>query len=150
MYDRATLLCQVFGDEGFIADSGDQGKAEDRLDEYTNDLCLTFVELRLLWKQYPKRAQWKNGKLRRMYDDMVQAATDNQTSRLRRNEATATTGGVGRPQSEGQTGPPQVAICGEPSELDRLRGLVKTLQRENRDLRKRLTKLKDMLEPAFM
>ncbi len=151
VYDRATLLSQVFGDPAFLADcSEDQGEAADRLDEYANDLCLTFLELRQLLKHFPKRAQWKSGKIRRMYDEMVQAIVVNQTRQAPALRSDVDSNGAGRPQGVEHAGSPQVAIATGPSELDRLRDLVKTLQKENRDLRKRLTKLKDMLEPAFV
>ena len=151
VYDRATLLSQVFGDLAFVADCNeDQGKAADRLDEYTNDLCLTFLELRQLLKHFPKRAQWKSGKIRRMYDEMVQAIVVNQTRRAPALRSDVDSNSVGRPQGGEQAGSPQVPIATEQSELDRLRSLVKTLQKENRDLRRTLTKLRNTLEPAFV
>lgn len=74
-YQRAKILVQVFDDRDFRADHGnlDDFQAADLLSEHVSDLCLGFLELRAMLAHFPSEADWKNGNLRRMHAEMLEA-----------------------------------------------------------------------------
>lgn len=128
-YDRAKLLNAVFEDTEFLADLGsiDQDKAAKVLDDYVQDLALSFLELRALFLHFPKRAAWEDGKLRDMYDEMLDA----------------------RPQPEKRTASRKTATVAELTaareEIARLNRKLKAaqeqlaqLKEENKELKKEL------------
>jgi hypothetical protein len=78
LFDRATLLMEVFDDQEFRADYGnlDAFKAAELLDAECSDTCFEFLQLRELLAAYPARSQWENGNLAKMYRDAKKAAAD--------------------------------------------------------------------------
>ena len=68
-YSRAKLLVQVFEDRDFRTDNGncDDFKAAALLDDYVEDLCLTFLDLRGLLA----RNSWREGRLMKMQQQML-------------------------------------------------------------------------------
>lgn len=73
-YRRATLLGQIFDDQDFRLDYGnvDAHGAAKILDAYVEDLCLTFFQLREMLSQFPNNEQWADGRLRTMYDTLLE------------------------------------------------------------------------------
>lgn len=74
-YDRAKLLVVVFDDGEFRQDCGnlDDFRAAELLDEYVDDLCIGFLDLRAMLAHYPRRRQWADGRLAKMLREMVRA-----------------------------------------------------------------------------
>ena len=72
-YERATKMMSVFNDAEFLSTeaAGDIHKAIRLMDDLCQDMALDFSELRALLKYRPKRDQWKDGKLKTMYDEVV-------------------------------------------------------------------------------
>lgn len=72
-FKRITLLVAVFDDHDFRHDLGnvDPEKMGEHLDAYLEDLFLKFFQLREMLATYPKQDQWATGRLRRMYDEML-------------------------------------------------------------------------------
>ena len=72
-YRRAKMLVEVFNDRNFRFDYGqvDDFKAIEILDDYVQDLAFGFAGVRALLEHYPNEIDWKEGKLKRMYDDML-------------------------------------------------------------------------------
>lgn len=81
-YRRARLLCDVFEDREFRADLGnaDDLKMASALDEYVEDLCLDFLDLRAMVAFAPNESQWMDGRLKRLHAEML-AAQSQATSR---------------------------------------------------------------------
>jgi hypothetical protein len=67
-YHRITLLTKVYHDQDFRSDHNmfDDDKLLSILDEYVDDLCATFYELKLVLDHFPDEEQWANGKLYQM------------------------------------------------------------------------------------
>lgn len=74
-YRRTKLLVQVFADRDFRAEAGnvDDFRAAEVLDEYVEDLALSFLELRAMIEHFPRESQWSEGKLRSMYKEVMEA-----------------------------------------------------------------------------
>ena len=88
-FDRAKLLIEVFDDVDWRAKCGslDDFGLGAILDDYLNDLCLRFHDLRQMVEFYPKRGQWSLGRLADMYDGMKEAgavADEHEPKRSRR------------------------------------------------------------------
>ena len=66
---RIELLSKVFDDDGFRAESGavDDFGAAEVLDEYLQDLCVGFLELRQMLKHCPTDPAWETGNLRELH-----------------------------------------------------------------------------------
>lgn len=71
-YRRVQLLNEVFDDTNWRDRVGlnDDDKAMNVLDEYVEDLCLTFAELREMLRHCPQREKWGTGKLASLYREM--------------------------------------------------------------------------------
>lgn len=74
-YKRGSLLTEVFDDRTWRERVAlvDDDKAMAVLDDYVEDLCLTFAELRAMTLYYPNREVWGQGKLRTLYVEMRDA-----------------------------------------------------------------------------
>lgn len=68
-FRRTAVLNQVFLDRDFRADLGnsDDFACAMVLDEYVEDLCLTFLELRSILVHFPTASDWADGKLSTLY-----------------------------------------------------------------------------------
>lgn len=76
-YRRAKLLCDVFEDREFresLANADDLRMAAE-LDAYVEDLCLDFLDLRAILAFAPEQSQWADGRLKRLYAEMLEART---------------------------------------------------------------------------
>ena len=62
-YQRTKLLVQVFKDRDFRAEAGnvDDFRAAEVLDEYVEDLALSFLELRAMYEHFPKESSGAKG-----------------------------------------------------------------------------------------
>lgn len=71
-YRRVQLLNEVFADLDWRDRVGlaDDDKAMRVLDEYVEDLCLTYAELRMMAEHIPSRERWGSGKLASLYREM--------------------------------------------------------------------------------
>ena len=71
---RIELLSKVFDDDAFRAESGavDDFGAAEVLDEYLQDLCVGFLELRQMLKHCPTDPAWETGKLRELHSKTVE------------------------------------------------------------------------------
>jgi hypothetical protein len=142
-YRRAKILCQVFDDIQFRADccNVDDFAAAAILDEYVEDLCLSFLDLRRTLQRFPKIADWKDGRLARLFRE---------TTKVDRQDRPLT--GKPRPVS-GETRErleTQLRMARESlararavsvSEIDQLRSRVAELEAENESLRRRIAEL---------
>jgi len=74
-FDRAKILCAVFDDDEFRAECGnlDDFRAAALLDEYVDDLAVGFLDLRAMYKYYPRRSSWREGRLGKMLREMLRA-----------------------------------------------------------------------------
>lgn len=91
-YERAKILVAVFNDTDFRLDNGniDDFKAAEALDDYVQDLCLSFRQLQDLLTYYPEKAQWSEGKLRSMHDEILsQRSTPEKAVKPRRSASLA-------------------------------------------------------------
>lgn len=136
-YDRAVVLKEVFENDDFRADSGDDMRSSRRLDEYVNDLCLTFLDLLQLLKHYPTRKQWASGKLRSMYDAMTRQVYFNARPWRKQRQAA----------NDSKLSLPSVAIEAAesvPLTIERLTCRIRELERENSELRARIEELEQL------
>lgn len=67
---RASLLVQVFEDGDLRSDVGakDDFAVCEFLDQYVEDLCLSFTELRAMLSEFPDADSWSDGKLATLYE----------------------------------------------------------------------------------
>lgn len=72
-WERAKILVAVFDDQKFRTDCGniDDFRAAEILDDYVDDLALGFLDLRAMLKHFPERKTWMEGRLRRLYNQML-------------------------------------------------------------------------------
>lgn len=73
-YDRAKILVDVFNDRDFRTDVGnvDDFGAADALDQYVDDLCVSFLQLKAMFEHFPNREQWKEGMLFQMHAEVIE------------------------------------------------------------------------------
>jgi hypothetical protein len=128
-YKRAVLLKKVYDDQDFRADheTFDDDKLLDILNEYVDDLCTTFLELKLLLDHFPDESQWADGKLYSMLREvMTEAKAEPQ------------------PKSKKKKEDPWQYARKEKARLqaiiDQLMERIKDLEIENKRLRERLEK----------
>ena len=69
-YNRAAIAKGIYDDEEFKQDFSEQ-QAADILDSMFQDLCLCYYDMARLLDRYPEKDDWKDGKLRTMYETMV-------------------------------------------------------------------------------
>lgn len=145
-YDRVTLLNSVFDDRDFRADIGDVDdfRAAAVLSDYTEDLAFKFLELRAMLGYYPERAQWKDGKLRTMYEEMrvAQRAADADPRKRSRTVVT-------REQYDAVSADKDHAEARAKfldGELARSRDRIADLERENGDLKHALARAEGRIE----
>lgn len=78
-YKRTNLLIQVFENADFRLDNGnlDDLALADVLDQYVEDIFLgetnVFLTLKAMVEHFPNEADWSEGRLRTMFNEMVQA-----------------------------------------------------------------------------
>jgi hypothetical protein len=72
-YHRIVLLTKVYQDPDFRSDHSmfDDDKLLHILDDYVDDLCATFCELKLMLDHFPNEEQWANGKLFQMLQKVL-------------------------------------------------------------------------------
>jgi hypothetical protein len=130
-YRRATLLNSVYEDPDFRADNEilDNNKLLAILDEYVSDLCLTFSELRMMLNHYPEEYQWKDGKLRDMYNGMLAKTKSDVPPRRRRAKPAD-------PYKEARKVKASMQAV-----QDQLLARIKTLEAENEALRAQIAEL---------
>lgn len=145
-FKRAGLLVRAFNDNGFRAEVGDNDfLIAAKLDAYVEDLCLGFLELKKMLEFAPDEAQWATGQLRRLHAQMMAANAMNRLPKKPLLEAQPTTmsgGSLSYEESREAMQFEQNRI----SELDALRAENMRLKRENAELRKRLSKLRRLVE----
>ena len=84
-FKRATILNRVFLDQDFRLENNavdDFGLAQ-ILDAYVEDLALRFLELRAMLELFPRENQWGEGKLRSMYEAVVEKNGEAQEREVR-------------------------------------------------------------------
>lgn len=147
-YDRVVLLIQVFDDQDFKVDAGDDHKASHRLDELLGDLCLDFLEARQLLRHYPDRDTWASGRLRKMYDDMIRemfaARSKTASSRDRDRDR--------KQQARADAASPPTALLSSvsPDPVATLKARVGELEKENAVLRATIARLKKVLDAELV
>lgn len=74
-YKRAKILVDVYEHSDFILQecAGNALDAERKLDDYVQDLCLSFMELRDMLKHFKRPTDWKAGRLKAMHREMLRA-----------------------------------------------------------------------------
>ena len=147
-YTRAKLLCEIFDDADFRADCGniDDARAADILDDYIDDLCLRFFDLRNLLEYYPKQSQWRDGKLNKMYQAML-AEKEKQSIKWRP-PRTKTVSEKSKAALEQNLEAARHEVARirftSATEIETLRARVKELESENAILRARIIELESM------
>lgn len=144
-YDRVTLLNGVFDDRDFRADIGnvDDFRAADVLNEYTEDLALRFLELRAMLEHYPERSQWKDGKLRTMYDEM-RAARNVDAEPTKRQRQSVTREQYDALQNDKQHAEARAKFLD--GELSQRQNRLAELERENAQLKQALARAEGRIE----
>lgn len=86
-FQRACMLVNVFNDRDFRADHSqyDDGKLADELDQYVDDLALSFLQLKALLERFPEESDWAQGRLNKMYAELLEELRE-QRSKARDNE----------------------------------------------------------------
>lgn len=81
-FRRAKILVEVYEQSDFIEQEcrGNALDAERKLDDYVQDLCLSFMELRDMLKHFRRSGEWKGGRLKAMHREMLNAK---QAARMR-------------------------------------------------------------------
>jgi len=79
VYDRITLLVEIYDDDQFRQDSGDPDdlSAATLLDAEVGDLCADFLELRCVLDSFPNKGDWTDKNLKKL----VAAALDGSRTR---------------------------------------------------------------------
>ncbi|HSV27554.1 MAG TPA: hypothetical protein VLH60_06650 [Sedimentisphaerales bacterium] len=148
-YRRAKLLCQVFEDRNFRADCGnlDDFRAAAVLDEYLEDLCVSFLDIRRMLRHFPKPKAWQEGRLSRLYNDMLKAESGEKDKPLSGKPRNVTAEVRKRLESQLTDARKELARQNAVrlSEIDQLRAKVADLERENAELRERITELEKQL-----
>lgn len=138
-FDRAKLLCAVFDDGEFRQECGnlDDFRAAEILDEYVDDLCLGFLDLRAMLAHYPRRRQWAAGKLGRMLSAMIHAGQAVPATRAARTATAETRKQLERALEEARREKARLAQTKD-LEIERLRLRVAELETEVASLRAKL------------
>lgn len=142
-YRRAKLLCQVFDDLDFRADCGnlDDFQAAAILDEYVEDLCVSFLDLRRILHRFPKPKAWSEGRLTRLYNEAMKI--DEQEKPLSGKSRPANPETRQRLETQLVEARKELARreAVKVSEVDQLRARISELEAENASLRQRITEL---------
>ncbi len=78
-FERTKLLVSVFENQEFRLDNGnlDDFKLAEVLDQYVEDVFLdeenVFLKLKAMLDHFPNESQWESGKLRTMYNEMLES-----------------------------------------------------------------------------
>jgi hypothetical protein len=121
-YKRAMILVAVFNDQDFRLDNGniDDDKIYQILDDYVEDLALNFIELKHLVEYFPKESQWAEGRLCRMYDQLLDSVPPQERTIISRK-------------------------CATVAEVNHLKAEIRRLKAENTRLRQDLKAAQDVL-----
>jgi hypothetical protein len=136
-YRRITLLVKVYQDPDFRSDHHmfDDDKLLSILDEYVDDLCATFYELKLILDHFPKKEQWADGKLYQMLQKVLDA-------NAAKNRASKTEGA--QPTTPKKREDPYAVARREKARMsaiiDELMERIKQLEAENDHLRNLISK----------
>lgn len=146
-FDRGRLLVTVFEDRDFRADCGniDDMRAAEILDDYLDDLCLDFLSMAAMLKFYPRRKLWQEGRLARMYRDMiaVQERQNEPAPQPRRVSASTRKELEARLEDARQEKARLESI--RRSEAETLKERIAELEEENERLRLRVAELESLL-----
>ena len=145
-WKRATILCQVFDDSAFRADCGniDDFRAAAILDDYVEDLCLGFFELRAMLKRFPKQGQWREGRLLRMYQEVLKDNDKSSPERLPRVPTAETKKELAKQLEVARQEKARIESERKTVE-ETLRETIVELEEENAQLRARVAELESLL-----
>jgi uncharacterized protein YceH (UPF0502 family) len=149
-YRRAKILCRVFNDVDFRAAHGnlDDFQAADLLDDLVQDLCLSFLDLRRVLDRFPRRKDWREGRLSRMFAEATKATTQERPLSGKPRPVSGET----RARLEAQLVEARKEHArlraAATSELDQLRARVADLEAENAALHQRIDELERLLASA--
>jgi hypothetical protein len=135
-YHRIVLLTKVYQDQDFRSDHHmfDDDKLLGILDEYVDDLCANFYELKLVLDHFPNEEQWADGKLYQM----LQKVLDDNASKNRTGK------GDTQPTIPKKREDPYAVARREKARMsgviDELMERIKQLETENEQLRNLLKK----------
>jgi predicted nucleic acid-binding Zn-ribbon protein len=137
-YKRIVLLSRVYHDEEFRADNDvlDDLKLADLLDDYVDDLCLSFLELEKLLEYYPRKEQWADGKIWKMRQKMISG------NRL----APSAKRSPKQRQIEDQLTQARREKVRQRAIIDQLMARIKQLEEENEALNVKIAELEALLE----
>jgi hypothetical protein len=136
-YHRVVLLTKVYQDQDFRSDHHmfDDDKLLDILNEYVDDLCATFYELKLILDHFPNEEQWASGKLYQM----LQKVLDDNATKNRMSKADDA-----QPTTPKKREDPYAVARREKARMsaiiDELMERIKQLEAENESLRNLLKK----------
>ncbi len=153
-HKRIGILVKVFEDADFRAEIGssDDYKAAEVLDDHVQDLCLTFLELKAMYQAFPDVADWKDGKLRTLYQRSLEVAEANKPEPTKRSVNRVTNKEYEQLDSEKQDIEAQLnytkrTVDEIKSEIDRLRDENLSLRNEKMRLEGRIEELEKLLTP---
>jgi hypothetical protein len=138
-YHRIVLLTKVYQDKDFRNDHDmfDDDKLLRILDEYVDDLCTTFYELKLILDHFPNEEQWADGKLYQM----LQKVLDDNAAKNKASKASDI-----QPTTPKKREDPYAVARREKARMsviiDELIERIKQLEAENKHLRELLNKSK--------
>lgn len=148
-FDRATILCAVFDDGEFRQACGnlDDFRAAELLDEYVDDLCLGFLDLRAMLSHYPRRRQWSDGRLGKMLREMLRAnEADTPQTRQPRMAVAETRKQLERQLEEARRERARLEQA-KRDEIGRLRQRITELEAENATLKAKIAELENPENP---
>lgn len=154
-FKRATILVSVFEDDDFRQDIGalDDFAAAEVLSQHVQDLCLSFLELRLMLEVFPKIADWKEGKLRNMYDECLRLAEEDKPEKEKRTHTRTTIKDLEEAKAETKHFEArntflEKEVTDRATQVQQLQGELQDLRIENATLQGRITELERRMMPA--
>ena len=156
-HKRIGILNKVFEDTDFRSEIGavdDYGAAE-VLDDEVQDLCLRFLQLRAMYEAFPVVDDWKDGKLRTLYDRTLEIAEANKPEREPRTQNRVTQSEYQQLELEKQDTEAQLQYSKRTleetkSEIDRLRDENLALRNDKIRLEGRIEELEKLLSPQLV
>ena len=153
-HKRISIAVKIYDDADFLADLGitDHTKAADLLSEKFEDLCLSFAELRAMYKAFPNEDDWADGKLRTLHTRTLDLAEENKPEQAKRSVSRVTNKDYEELESDKDDVVCQLVYTKKTldetkSEIDRLRDENLSLRNEKLRLEGRIEELEKLLTP---
>ncbi len=141
LWQRVTLLAEIYHDDEFRADHGgaDEFRAAEILDSHIADTCATFLELENVLREFPERAQWQDTPLKKLLAQVVEKHRE--ARQAAKPELPERRSATVKELDQAVKDKKQSAARAEflDSEVKSKESRIVELERENRELRQRLS-----------